>query len=171
MSVYEHVTGNAHNYIDCVNPVRLLVVSIKSWFKAGKLNENTWKLEWTGWPWAGRRIGISTTAGWRWRIWRIGRDGERAASPGVTTATPTVRLLKGLWKGCVQWHVWFIVSEIAELDQQAVLWIELAVTWYQDRREHCTQDRVGREKTSFSLTGARTPSHSKCLLIQFGFKY
>lgn len=138
--MYERVTGNAHNYTDVVLTLfdYLLLV--------GKLNENTWKLEWTGWPWAGRGIGVSTTAGWRWRIWRIGRDGERAASPGVTTATPTVRLLKGLWKGCVQWHVWFIVSEIAELDQQAVLWIELAVTWYQDRREHCTQNRVGREK-------------------------
>lgn len=47
-----------------------------------------------------------------------------------------------------------IVSEVAELDQQAVLWIELAVTWYQDRREHCTQDRAGREKNVNRSTDA-----------------
>lgn len=63
-----------------------------------------------------------------------------------------MRLLKGLWKGCVQWHVRFIVSEIAKLDQQAVLRIELAVTWYQNRGEHCTQDRVEREKNISSIS-------------------
>lgn len=52
--------------------------------------------------------------------------------------------------------MWFIVSEIAELDQQAVLWIELAVTRYQDRREHCTQDRVGREKKQVFLFNKST---------------
>lgn len=104
----------------------------------------SWELEWTGRPRAGRRVWISTTAGWRRRIWRVGRNGKRTPStPSATatataTSTPTVWLLEGFWKGGVQGHVWFVVGEIAELYQQAVLWVELTVPWYQDRREHRT---------------------------------
>lgn len=98
----------------------------------------TWELEWTGGPRAGRRVWISTTAGWRRGIRRVGRDGKRTAatSSAAAAAAPAVRLLEGLWEGGVQRHVWLIVGEIAELYQQAVLWVELAVPWYQDRREH-----------------------------------
>lgn len=99
---------------------------------------HTWELEWTGGPRAGRRVWISTTAGWRRRIRRVGRDGKRAASTSsaAATAAPTVRLLEGLWKGGVQGHVRLVVGEVAKLYQQAVLWVELAVPRYQDRREH-----------------------------------
>lgn len=97
----------------------------------------TWELEWTGRARAGRRVWISTTAGWRRRIRRVGRDGKRttSASSAAAAAAPTMRLLEGLWKGGIQGHVRLVVGEIAELYQQAVLWVELAVPRYQDRRE------------------------------------
>lgn len=53
----------------------------------------TWELEWTGGPRADRRVWVSTTAGWRGGIWRVGRNGKRA--------TTVVRLWKGLRKGGV----------------------------------------------------------------------
>lgn len=102
----------------------------------------TWELEWTGGPRAGRGVGVSTAAGWRRRIWRVGRDGKwsasasPAAAAAAAAASPAVWLLEGLWKGGIQGHVRFIVGEIAELHQQAVLRVELAVPWYQDRGEH-----------------------------------
>lgn len=40
MSVYEHVTGNAHNYIDVVlTLLAYLLLALKADSKAGKLNE------------------------------------------------------------------------------------------------------------------------------------
>ena len=120
--VWHHSQGQVHKYI---------------W--------RTWELEWTGGPRAGRRVWISTTAGWRRRIRRVGSDGKRTASTSSSAATtpaaataPAVRLLEGLWKGGVQGHVRLVVGEVAELYQQAVLWVELAVPRYQDRREHWT---------------------------------
>lgn len=100
----------------------------------------TWELEWTGGPRAGRRVGVSTTAGWRGRVRRVGGDGEGAApasSPAAAAAAaPAVRLLEGLWEGGVERHVRLVVGEVAELYQQAVLGIELTVPRYQDWREH-----------------------------------
>lgn len=96
----------------------------------------TWELEWTGGPRAGGGVWISTAAGW-WRgIRRVWRDGERTASTPSSAATITGRLLEGLWKGGVQGHVRLVVGEVAELYQQAMLRVELAVPRYQDRREH-----------------------------------
>lgn len=111
----------------------------------------TWQLEWTGGPRAGRRVWISTTAGWRRGIRRVGRDGKRttstssaATAAAAAAAAPAVWLLEGLWKGGVQGHVWLVVGEIAELYQQAVLWVELAVPRYQDRREHWMVEQTRR---------------------------
>lgn len=101
------------------------------------MNVFTWELEWTGGPRAGRRVWICTTAGRRWRIRRVGGNGEGATpTSSAAAAAPTVWLLEGLWEGGVQGHVWLIVGKVAELYQQAVLWVELAVPWYQDRGEH-----------------------------------
>lgn len=39
MSVYEHVTGNAHNYIDVVLTLFAYLLALKADSKAGKINE------------------------------------------------------------------------------------------------------------------------------------
>lgn len=125
------------------------------WHRAqGQVHEciwRTWELEWTGGPRAGRRVWISTAAGWGRGIRRVGRDGKSSTSTSNATAgaaaAPAVWLLEGLWKGGVQGHVRLVVGEVAELYQQAVLWVELAVPRYQDRREHwmVEQRRQGRK--------------------------
>lgn len=109
----------------------------------------TWELEWTGGPRTGRRVWISTRAGWRRRIRRVGRNRKRAAaattSASSAAAASIVRLLEGLWKGGIQGHVWLVVGEVTELYQQAVLWIELAVPRYQDRRQHWIEEENEKE--------------------------
>lgn len=105
----------------------------------GRLHECvwcTWELEWTGGPRAGRRVGIGTAAGWRRRIRRIGRNGERASSASVAVAAAAVWLRKRVWKGGVQGHVWLVMGEVAELYEQAVLWVVFAVPRYQDGWEY-----------------------------------
>ena len=39
-----------------------------------------------------------------------------------------------------------VVGEVAELYQQAVLRVELAVPRYQDGREHCVEEQMGEER-------------------------
>lgn len=92
----------------------------------------TWELEWAGGSRAGRRVGVGAAAGWGGGVRRVWGDGEGAPA----AAASAVRLLEGLWEGGVEGHVWLIVGEVAELDEQAVLGVELTVTWHQDRREH-----------------------------------
>ncbi len=89
--------------------------------------ECTWQLEGAGWPRACRRVGVGAAAGGRRRVGRVWRDGEGASS---------AVLLEGLWKGGVERHVRLIVSQVAELHQQTVLRVELAVSWHQHRRKH-----------------------------------
>lgn len=45
-------------------------------------------------------------------------------------------LLEGFWEGGVERHVRLIVTQVAELYQQAVLRVELAVSWHQNRGEY-----------------------------------
>lgn len=43
-----------------------------------------------------------------------------------------------------------VVGEVAELHQQAVLRVELAVPWYQDRRKHWRGRKVKRKGRKIS---------------------
>lgn len=45
-------------------------------------------------------------------------------------------LLEGLWEGGVHGHVGLVVSHVPELDQEAVLGVELTVARHQNRRQH-----------------------------------
>lgn len=91
----------------------------------------TWELEWAGGSRAGGGVGVGAAAGRGGGVRRVGRDGEGAPA----AAAPAVWLLEGLGEGRVQGHVRLVVGEVSELDQQAVLGVELAVTWHQHRRK------------------------------------
>lgn len=88
---------------------------------------NTWELEGAWWSWAGRRVGICTTAGRRRRIWGIRRNWKGA---------PTTVLWEGLWISCINRHKRLVVAQVAKLHQKAVLGVKLAVSWHQHRRKH-----------------------------------
>lgn len=99
------------------------------WRHVGRRRGISWQLEGAGWPRACRRVGVGAAAGGRWRVGRVWRDGEGASS---------AVLLEGLWEGGVERHVRLIVTQVAELHQQTVLRVELAMSWHQHRRKHRT---------------------------------
>ena len=69
---------------------------------------------WVGATAASRRVWIAA-------VWRMG---ERV----------TVGLLKRVRESSVVWHVGLILSQVAELSQEAVLRVAFAVPWNQHRR-------------------------------------
>ena len=95
---------------------------------------HTRELEWTGRARAGGGVGVGPAAGRRRRVGGVGGDGEGPPSPAA--AAGAVRLLEGLGEGGVQGHVRLVVGEVAELHQEAVLRVELAVARHQHRGEH-----------------------------------
>ena len=94
----------------------------------------TRELEWTGRARAGGGVGVGPAAGRRRRVGGVGGDGEGPPSPAA--AAGAVRLLEGLGEGGVQGHVRLVVGEVAELHQEAVLGVELAVARHQHWRKH-----------------------------------
>lgn len=77
---------------------------------------------------ATRRVGVAA----------VGGVGERVA----------VGLLEGVWERGVQWHVRLILSQVAELSQEAVLRVVLAVPWNQHRRENWKQKEKRERETN-----------------------
>lgn len=115
----------------------------------GSLLALTWQLEGAGGPRAGGGVGVGAAAGGRRGVGRVGRDGEGARVP----AAPAV-LREGFWEGGIEGHVRLVVAQVAELHQQAVLGVELAVAGHQDRGEHCG----GRERETWC---SNAPDHGQ----------
>lgn len=89
----------------------------------------TGHLERAAWVRAGGRVregGAAAAAGGAWEAvsWRM-REGD-----GVC-------LSEGLWEGGVLGHVWLVLlKRVPKARQHCVLGVELAVPWYQNRRQH-----------------------------------
>ena len=109
---------------------------------------STWQLEGAGKTRAGGGVGVGAAAGRRGGVGRVGRNGTGGAS--ATASVATAVLLEGLWEGGVEGHVRLVVGEVPELDQQAVLGVELAVPRHQDRGEDWRvrgkEEKEGEEK-------------------------
>ena len=113
--------------------------------------QRTRELEWTGRARAGGGVGVGSAAGRRGWVGGVGGDGEGTSTPAA--AARAVRLLEGFGEGGVEGHVRLVVGEVAELHQEAVLWVELAVAWDQHRRKHWgenTKTRMNNPSSSWS---------------------
>lgn len=65
------------------------------------------------------------------------REGATAATSWRMRKRHCVSLSKGLWEGGVLGHVRLILLQrMAKARQHCMLGIELAVPWYQNRRQH-----------------------------------
>lgn len=97
--------------------------------------EPTWHLERTSRVWAGRRMRVGAAAASR-RVWvaAVGGVGERV----------TIGLLKRVRESRIVRHVGLVLSQVAELGQEAVLRVVLAVPGNQHRRKDWKGEKEGK---------------------------